>query len=118
VVEQRSPYPDLDGRDLEPATRHVLAEDRGTLVGCLRLLEDGDRMRIGRVAVASAARGTGLARRLMQTAMTLCAGREVRLDAQTGLVAFYEGFGFEVTGPEFDEDGVRHVPMARAATPG
>lgn len=118
VVEQRSPYPDLDGRDVEQATRHVLAEDCGALVGCLRLLDDGDRMRIGRVAVAPAARGTGLARRLMETAMALCAGREVRLDAQTGLVGFYEGFGFEVTGPEFDEDGVRHVPMTRAVTPG
>ena len=33
VVEQHSPYPDLDGRDLEPATRHVLATDGDELVG-------------------------------------------------------------------------------------
>ena len=46
--------------------------------------------------------------------MALCGDREVRLDAQTGLTAFYEGYGFVVTGPEFDEDGVMHVPMARA----
>ena len=32
-----------------------------------------------------------------------------------GFVSVYEGYGFEVTGPEFDEDGVMHVPMARAA---
>jgi ElaA protein len=41
----------------------------------------------------------------------------VRLDAQTGLTTFYEGYGFVVTGPEFDEDGVMHVPMAREGRP-
>ena len=40
-------------------------------------------------------------------------GREVRLDAQTALRVWYATFGFEVTGPEFDEDGVLHLPMAR-----
>jgi ElaA protein len=54
---------------------------------------------------------------MMDEAMALCGDREVRLDAQTGLTAFYEGHGFVVTGPEFDEDGVMHVPMARAERP-
>jgi ElaA protein len=86
------------------------------VLGTLRVLDDGDGARIGRVAVAPAARGRGLAARMMEEAMTLCGDREVRLDAQTGLTAFYEGYGFEVCGPEFDEDGVLHVPMRRAAT--
>jgi ElaA protein len=120
VVEQDCPYPDLDGRDLEEATRHVvLLEGDGqeqAVLGTLRVLDDGDGARIGRVAVAPAARGRGLAARMMEEAMTLCGDREVRLDAQTGLTAFYEGYGFEVCGPEFDEDGVMHVPMRRAAT--
>ena len=46
----------------------------------------------------------------------MCGDREVRLDAQTGLTAFYEGYGFEVTGPAFDEDGIMHVPMRRPRT--
>jgi ElaA protein len=29
VVEQRSAYPDLDGRDDEPGTRHVWLDDHG-----------------------------------------------------------------------------------------
>ena len=49
----------------------------------------------------------------MDEALAVCGDREVRLDAQTGLTAFYAGYGFEVTGPEFDEDGVMHVPMRR-----
>ena len=116
VVEQDCPYPDLDGRDLEDSTRHVvLVDDADAVVGTLRVLDDGGWMRIGRVAVAPAARGRGLATALMDRAMALCGDREVRLDAQTGLTAFYEGYGFVVTGPEFDEDGVMHVPMSRQA---
>lgn len=119
VVEQDCPYPDLDGRDLEETTRHVvlLEDDRPepVVVGTLRVLDDGGWARIGRVAVAAEARGRGLAALMMDAAMTLCGDREVRLDAQTGLTAFYAGYGFEVTGPEFDEDGVMHVPMRRVA---
>jgi len=118
VVEQDCPYPDLDGRDLEGPTRHlVLLDDEGAVVGTLRVLDDGGWSRIGRVVVAPAARGRGLAAVMMDEAMALCGDREVRLDAQTGLTAFYEGYGFVVTGPEFDEDGVMHVPMARAGRP-
>jgi ElaA protein len=114
VVEQDCPYPDLDGRDLEDPTRHlVLLDDEDAVVGTLRVLDDGGWSRIGRVVVAPAARGRGLAAAMMDEAMALCGDREVRLDAQTGLTAFYEGYGFVVTGPEFDEDGVMHVPMAR-----
>jgi ElaA protein len=115
VVEQDCPYPDLDGRDLEDATRHVvLLDDEHAVVGTLRVLDDGGWARIGRVVVSPAARGRGLAAVMMDEAMVLCGDREVRLDAQTGLTGFYEGYGFVVTGPEFDEDGVMHVPMTRA----
>ena len=122
VVEQDCPYPDLDGRDLEPATRHVVLldedDDDPVVVGTLRVLDDGDWARIGRVVVAPSARGRGLAALLMDEAMALCGDREVRLDAQTGLTSFYEGYGFVVTGPEFDEDGIMHVPMARPGATG
>lgn len=114
VVEQQSAYPDLDGRDLEPATRHVLAIDGEELVGCLRVLDDGSHARIGRVVVAPAARGRGLARELMAAALAEIGDREIRLDAQTGLRDWYAGYGFEVSGPEFVEDGVAHLPMRRA----
>lgn len=115
VVEQQSPYPDLDGRDLEPTTRHVLAFD-GDLVACLRVLDDGTHARIGRVVVTPAARGRGLARDLMEAALVEIGEREIRLDAQTGLTDWYAGYGFEVSGPEFVEDGVAHRPMVRQAS--
>jgi ElaA protein len=113
VVEQASPYPDLDGRDPEPTTRHVLARDGDELIGCLRVLDEGAHARIGRVVVSASARGRGLARELMDAALAGIGEREVRLDAQTGLTGFYESYGFAVSGPEFVEDGVAHVPMVR-----
>ena len=113
IVEQQSPYPDLDGRDLEPATRHVLAHDGDDLVACLRVLDDVTHARIGRVAVTPAARGRGLARDLMAAALAEIGDREIRLDAQTGLTEWYSTYGFEISGPEFVEDGVAHRPMRR-----
>ncbi|MEZ5093226.1 GNAT family N-acetyltransferase [Nocardioides sp.] len=113
VVEQACPYPDLDGRDTEPETRHLLLHDDGALVGCLRLLDDGDALRIGRVVVAPEARGRGLAALLMEEALRAVGERRVRLDAQTGLAEWYAGFGFAATGPAFDEDGIMHLPMER-----
>jgi ElaA protein len=118
VVEQGSPYPDLDGRDREPRTRHLLLRDAGEVVGCARVLEEAGRARIGRVVVAQASRGQGLANELVRTALEVTGGREVRLDAQTGQVGWYASYGFEVAGPEFDEDGVLHVPMTRRPGPG
>jgi ElaA protein len=113
VVEQHSPYPDLDGRDQEPGTLHLLAEQYGAVAGYARVLDDGDRARIGRVVVARQFRGQGLADLLVRAALDAIGDREVRLDAQTGLREWYASYGFVVTGPEFVEDGVFHVPMAR-----
>jgi ElaA protein len=117
VVEQGSPYPDLDGRDREPGTRHLLLRVEDGVVGYARVLDDGGWARIGRVVVAKQARGQGLAELLVRTALDVIGDREIRLDAQTGLVAWYASYGFEVSGPEFDEDGVLHVPMTRRMQP-
>jgi ElaA protein len=116
VVEQECPYPDLDGRDDEPGTRHVVLQDGDEVLGYARVLDDGDVWRIGRVVLASAARGRGQADVLMTIALQVCGGRDVVLDAQSPLAEWYAGFGFEVTGPEFLDDGIMHLPMRRAQT--
>ena len=118
VIEQDCPYPDLDGRDLEPATRHVLLQEGDELLGYARVLDDGAEWRIGRVVLAPAARGRGLADELMSAALEVCGDRTTVLDAQSPLADWYATFGFEVTGPEFLEDGIAHLPMRRAAVGG
>ena len=114
VVEQSCPYPDLDGRDLEHGTRHVLMHDEDGLVGYARVLDDGEVWRIGRVVLARAARGRGFADPLLEEALRACPDRPVVMDAQTPLRAWYEQFGFEVVGPEFLDDGIPHLPMRLA----
>lgn len=114
VVEQNCAYPELDGRDLEPSTRLVWAEDDGAVLATLRLLVDPDgTARIGRVATSAAARGRGLAAKLMERALELAESRPVVLHAQSYLVAWYGRFGFVRTGPDFDDDGIPHAPMRR-----
>src|SRR5690606_34048120 len=54
VVEQKCAYPELDGRDLEPETRHLWIEDgAGAPLAYLRVLREPDgAARIGRVVTA------------------------------------------------------------------
>ena len=121
VVEQGSPYPDLDG--LDQKSRHLLLESNRTLCGCLRLLppvEDGPAVhspvvRIGRVCIARQWRRRGLGRRLMAEALAFCrkhhSGRAVVLSAQLPLVHFYESFGFASVGDAYDDFGIPHTEM-------
>ena len=114
VVEQDCAYLDPDGRDLEPATRHLWVEaGGGQVVACLRVLRDDDGgSSIGRVATAAAHRSRGLAAGLVQRALQ-GAARPVRLNAQTHLVEWYERLGFEPAGAAFLDDGIPHTPMRR-----
>jgi ElaA protein len=117
VVEQHCPYPELDGRDREPGTVHLWLEHDGAPSSYLRLLQDPGEARIGRVCTAPARRGTGLSGRLLTAALDLVGDGRCVLHAQAHLAGFYTRFGFEVTGPEFVEDGIPHVPMARRGRP-
>ena len=94
--------------------RHVWAStpDEGP-VGYLRVLDDGDLARIGRVLVSRPHRGRGLSALLMRAALDVVGDRPSRLDAQTPLAGWYTGFGYLPDGPEFVEDGIPHLPMRR-----
>jgi ElaA protein len=120
VVEQKCPYPELDGRDTEPGTRHVWLADGDAPTAYLRILREPDgTARVGRVCVAAGARGRGLARVLMRDAMDLIGPVPSVLDAQAYLTGFYTSLGFIATGPEFaDEDGIPHVPMEKGTPQG
>jgi ElaA protein len=112
VVEQSSPYADLDGADRD--AWHLLLRVDGELAGYLRMLPMP--LRIGRVAVAAYRRRRGLGRRLMDEALRFCRewypAQDVVLAAQLNLVSFYQGFGFAVGSEPYDDFGVAHVEMA------
>jgi ElaA protein len=113
VVEQECPYPELDGRDLEPGTEHLWFEADGVPVATLRVLDDGAERAIGRVATAAGWRAQGLAARLMEEALATYGDRPLHLGAQAYLESWYERFGFRRSGPDYIEDGIPHLPMRR-----
>lgn len=110
VDEQQVPAEiEIDGRD--PECIHALATLAGQPVGTGRLLPEG---RIGRLAVRATVRGKGIGAALL--ALLIEEARErgfarVVLNAQTGALGFYEGFGFLPVGDEFVEAGIRHQRM-------
>jgi len=121
VVEQRCPFPDLDGRDQH--AQHLLLRIDGELAGCLRLIPFADeaRVAIGRVAVAAPLRRRGFARSLMAEALGRCRRDHpdctVTLTGQTYLAPFYETLGFVVTSPPYDDYGLSHVDMTLLPSP-
>lgn len=113
VVEQQCAYPELDGRDLDSGCRLLWIEAGDEVVACARVLPEGDgSTRIGRIATRRAHRGQGLAAMLVAAAARAGEPPWV-LDAQSHLRSWYERLGFAVTGPEFVEDGIPHLPMRR-----
>jgi ElaA protein len=117
VVEQSSPYPDLDGLDQD--AWHLLLRTEGELAGYLRLLHGP--LRIGRVAVAKPRRGGGIGSGLMGEALRFCRDRfplqQVALAAQLEFVSFYRRFGFAANSEPYDDFGVMHVEMRRDSEP-
>jgi len=117
VVEQECAYPDLDGRDEEPTTRHVVLLDGadGRVVATARVLDDGDVRRIGRVVCHPDVRGTGASGVLMRAALEVATAdapeADVVLGAQSPLADWYARFGFAADGPEYLEDDIPHTPM-------
>ncbi len=113
VVEQECPYPELDGRDVEPATVHVWFEaGRRRSLATIRVLDDGETRAIGRVATAAGCRGPGLAARLMEEGIALCAGFPVTLGAQAYLEGWYERFGFRRAARATSRTASRTCPCA------
>jgi len=117
VVEQTSPYSDLDGRDLR--AEHLLLRCGEALIGCLRLIEPDPLVRIGRVAVAAGERGHGFARLMMQAALQRAGEvyphRDVGVSAQTYLEPFYQSLGFATVSAPYDDCGVPHIDMVGPA---
>ncbi len=120
IVEQNCVFQDADALDL--ACWHVQCQVDGTLVAYLRVVDAGQKfgeLSIGRVLTCPDFRGRGFGQRLMHEAVngiqTRWPGQAVRISAQAYLLKFYAGFGFEVVGDEYLEDGIRHVDMLRRA---
>ncbi len=115
----------LPGRYGGPAGALLLARDTGgSPIGCVGLRPlAGPICEMKRLDVASAARGLGLGRALMEAVMAESAGlryREIRLDTlptMTAAIAMYRAAGFEAVPPDYDGAPAGTLFFGRAITP-
>ncbi|MBW3140172.1 GNAT family N-acetyltransferase [Ferrimonas balearica] len=118
MLEQNSLYEELD--NLDQQSEHLLATADGELMGYLRLLAPADGpVKLGRIVLAKAARGTGLGPTLIREGLARAASqypsRPVKISAQLALKDYYGQFGFVGTSEPYDDGGVLHLDMVKAA---
>lgn len=136
VVEQNCVYADLDDKDIQANTLHLLLETKAntllndksesvnSIIAYARCLEPGSSYQgcsIGRVAVAKKSRGNGLAKLLMLEAISICKqhwpDENIQIGAQVYLQKFYAQLGFRPFSQPYDEDGIMHIDMQLQTTP-
>lgn len=118
VVEQAYFYPELDGFDLLPRTRHFWLERDGQVIGTVRLLEESTdntkEFRLGHLCTRRSERGLGHTTRLLQAALADVGSASCRIDSPSYLVDMYTRHGFVQSGDERLDNGVPLVPLLRA----
>jgi predicted GNAT family N-acyltransferase len=105
---------DRDG--LDPEALHVVALDRGRVVGTCRLIFSEDGARLGRMAVEPGVRGQGIGASLLAEAereARAAGGARMSLHAQVVAMPLYARAGYEVAGAEYLDEGIPHVPMEK-----
>jgi len=123
VVEQSCFYQDLDGKDHNDDTIHVLGYRGDNLVAYARLLAPDvsypNMSSIGRVIVSEAGRGQGLGDQLIEQCLIKgehdWPDRDIKISAQQHLQSYYQKHGFITVSEMYLEDDIPHVAMCRAA---
>jgi len=112
VVEQNCP-PELEW-EFEDESTHFLATVNGEPAGASRWRKTEKGYKLERFAVLENYRG-GVGKALVKAVLDDLPADAVYvyMHAQLPAVTLYEKFGFEKTGPEFEEAGIRHYKMVR-----
>jgi predicted GNAT family N-acyltransferase len=113
VGEQNCP-PELEW-EFEDESTHFLATVDGEPAGAARWRKTDKGYKLERFAVLAKFRGHGLGQKIVATVLAdlPADATYVYLHAQIQAVTLYEKFGFEKTGPEFEEAGIRHYKMVK-----
>jgi predicted GNAT family N-acyltransferase len=120
-VDEQAVPPEIEQDDRDATAVHVLSRGldgplAGRVVATGRLLVDGERAAIGRMATDPAVRGRGHGAAVLaelHRQAVLRGVREVELHAQVSARRFYERAGYTAVGDEYEEAGIRHVTMVR-----
>jgi ElaA protein len=117
VVEQNCVFLDMDNVD-QLCHHCFLMTDDNQLVAYTRIVPPGisyAECSIGRVITSPRFRGLQYGIQVMERSIAYCAhlyGQvAIKIGAQLYLKHFYESFGFQQCGIQYDEDGIIHIPM-------
>jgi predicted GNAT family N-acyltransferase len=119
VVEQRVPIEEEVDRH-DATALHLVAVEEGRVVATCRLVQEGDTVKLGRMAVATEARRRGLASALLDEAEVRAralGAQRIALAAQTGALALYERAGYTPYGERFLDAGIEHLMMEKRLRP-
>ena len=115
VVEQKCPYPEIDGKDL--LSFHLMGKVDDEIVAYARILPPGlsfNKPSIGRVVVAESHRGTGLGHELLREAIAVSLVKyrqSIKIGAQAHLENYYGAAGFKKVSDVYLEDDIPHIDM-------
>ncbi len=116
VVEQDCSYEDLDG--LDQVSDHIMCFDGPEIIAYARATPPRVRSNnssLSRISVCHANRDSGLGRELLDKSIDFnfkkWPSHKISISAQTYLIKFYQSLGFQIQGPEYQEDGIPHVKM-------
>ena len=114
VVEQKCPYPEIDGKDKD--AYHMVLRDEHGIAAYLRVLKSGvsfPEPALGRILTTR--RGEGLGARIVSEGIKFAeeklGAEKIRIEAQVYARGFYEKLGFRQCSEPFMDDGIEHIEM-------
>ena len=115
-VDQKVPE-ELEFDGLDESSIQLLAYLDSKPVGTARIRDVGEQTaKIERLAVLSEARGNGVGKKLMKTALEILVNSSyhtVIIHAQEYIKQMYQQLGFEQIGDNFEEADIPHVKMIK-----
>jgi ElaA protein len=121
IVEQRCPFLDADGADLN--CWHLVGKVEQEIAAYCRIVPPGLKYTepsIGRVITTPLYRTGGYGKALLTEALRHCDAMFPNLGnkigAQMYLEKFYAAFGYKTTSAPYDEDGILHLEMVRGVS--
>lgn len=115
--EEQKVSEELEFDGLDESSIQLLAYMNDKSVGTARIRDVGEQTaKIERLAVLSEARGIGIGKKMMKTALEILVNsnyRTVIIHAQEYIKQMYQKLGFEQIGDIFEEANIPHVKMIK-----
>ena len=114
IIEQSVPE-ELEWDDYDSTSQHLLVSGkREENIATARMYIEKGAAHIGRMAVLKPYRQQGIGSLMLVTLLEQAAinnVKEIKLNAQTAAIGFYQRYGFATIGNEFQDAGIPHYKM-------